>query len=290
MFHELWDRADPEATGNRFRETLPGVEASADLDLLVQLLTQIARTHSLQMQFPEAHQLLDRAEGLLTPELVVGRIRVLLERGRAFNSANEKEKSRPLFVEAWELASGAGEAYHAADAAHMMGIAGESASVQLDWNLKAMNVAEGSSNPHVRQWLGPLYNNIGWTYHDDGGYAKALDLFQKSLQWREEEAEPRKAVPIRIARWCIARTLRSLGRLEEALARQLALLQEWQEAGGQDGYVVEELAECLLALGREQEARPYFAKAYEQLSQDGWLVANEAARLERLLDLGREEV
>jgi len=289
MFHDLWDYDKPEETGGRLRELLPQVESSGDPDVLVQLLTQIARTHGLQRQFAEAHELLDRVETLLTPDLVVGKIRYLLERGRTFNSAGEKEEARALFLEAWELSSTAGEQYYAVDAAHMMGIAEKSAEVQLRWNLRALEMAERAENPIVRQWLGSLYNNMGWTYHDDGEFEKALDIFQKSLRWREEEAEPRKFVPIRIAKWSVARALRSLGRTEEALSKQRALMDEWREAGEEDGYVFEELAECLLTLKRGKEARPFFTRAYELLSQDVWLAANESERLQRLHDLGLVE-
>jgi hypothetical protein len=67
---------------------------------------------------------------------------------------------------------------------------------------------------------------------------------------------------------------------------QRALLKEYETAGGGDGYVYEELGECLLALGRSDEARPHFAKAYELLSQDAWLVENQKERIERLKELG----
>ena len=48
----------------------------------------------------------------------------------------------------------------------------------------------------------------------------------------------------------------------EALAEQQALAAELEAEGEVDGYVDEELAECLLALGRGDEARPYFSRAY----------------------------
>jgi len=80
--------------------------------------------------------------------------------------------------------------------------------------------------------------------------------------------------------------LRSLGRVEEALTLQQELLREFEALGEQDGYVYEELAECLAALGRDDEARPYFARAYEALSRDPWLADSEPARLERLRTLG----
>jgi hypothetical protein len=50
--------------------------------------------------------------------------------------------------------------------------------------------------------------------------------------------------------------------------------------------VFEEIGECLLAMNRQEEARPYFRKAYEILLQDSWLVGSEPERLVRLKELG----
>jgi hypothetical protein len=83
----------------------------------------------------------------------------------------------------------------------------------------------------------------------------------------------------------VARTLRSLGRTEEALQRQRALQSELAEAGAEDGYCHEELGESLLALGRAEEAKPHFAEAHRLLSKDPWLTDTEPNRLERLKSL-----
>jgi predicted negative regulator of RcsB-dependent stress response len=90
----------------------------------------------------------------------------------------------------------------------------------------------------------------------------------------------------RIATWCVARTLRSLGRVDEALSKQMALKDEEESAGEKDGFVFEEIGECLLVLNRAEEARPYFSKAYEILTEDTWLVEQEPDRLARLKLLG----
>ena len=90
---------------------------------------------------------------------------------------------------------------------------------------------------------------------------------------------------IRIAKWSVARGLRLLKRVSEALAMQTELLAEFETAGASDGYVFEELGECLLALDRGDESRPFFRRAYEQLSKDAYLAENEAARLARLARL-----
>jgi tetratricopeptide (TPR) repeat protein len=136
----------------------------------------------------------------------------------------------------------------------------------------------------VREWLGPLYNNLGWTYHDLRRYDEALMYFRKGLEWRQKQGRPRET---RIAAWAFARGLRSVGRYEEALEIQCDNLRQAESDGEQGGFIQEEVAECLLALGRRDEARQYFARAHEMLSQDPWLQQHEQARLQRLHELSR---
>jgi len=285
-FDALWDYNDPAGTEVKFRELLPGAKESSDKSYYAQLLTQIARTQGLQRKFEDAHQTLDTVEVLLTDELIVAKIRYLLERGRVYNSSNQPDKSKPLFLEAWELGVAKGEDFYAIDAAHMLGIV-EPPEKQLEWAGKAMELAEKSTDQRARNWLGSLYNNTGWTYHDLKQYDKALELFEKSLRWREGKNDEEG---IRIAKWTIARTYRSLGRIEKALQIQRELEKEFEQKGIEhEGYVFEELGECLLLLQKEDEARKYFKLAYDLLSKNQWLVANQPERLKRLRQLGSLE-
>jgi tetratricopeptide (TPR) repeat protein len=246
------------------------------------LLTQIARAEGLQRRFADAHATLDAALALLTTGMGQAQIRYLLERGRVFNSSGQIEQARPLFLEAWEAAQALQEDFYAVDAAHMLGIV-EPLDQQLGWHLRALGLAQQSRQPRARKWLGSLYNNIGWTYHEIGQYQQALDSFEKALQARE--AADSSAIEIRIARWCVARALRSLQQFEAALAMQRRLYEELEHSDANDGYVCEELGECLLALNRPDESKQYFAQAYAALSKDAWLAANEPARVQRLHDL-----
>ena len=152
----------------------------------------------------------------------------------------------------------------------------------LDLNLQAIQFAESSGQEKARNWLGSLYNNTGWSYHDMGDYESALDMFQKAEAVRRSQG---RVSEIRIAVWAVARTLRLLNHAEEALSKQMTLKDEYEVAGETDGYVFEEIGECLLELNRVDEARPYFAKAYEILSQDVWLAEKEPERLKRLKEL-----
>ena len=282
-FDQLWDYDDPAASEQRFRDLLPQMQAGTSTYL--ELLTQIARAQGLQRDFDAAHRTLDVVEAALADGGERVHIRYLLERGRAFNSAKQPEQAQPLFLAAWERARAAGEDFYAIDAAHMLAIV-EPPEQSLAWNTQALELAERTPDQRAKKWLGSLCNNIGWTYHDAGQYDQALALFRKALAYREAQGQQREA---RIARWCIARALRSLGRTEEALAMQQALLEANERAGATDGYVLEELGECLLALGRSAEARPCFARAYTELSRDPWLAEGEPERLARLKALGAEQ-
>lgn len=253
-FDTLWDFGDVPATADAFRDLLPLAHDAGDPDYLVQLLSQIARTEGLQGRFDAAHELLDDAEALLPESGPIARVRVFLERGRALNSGGDSSRGRDHFLEAWALARSSGADGYAVDAAHMLGIV-EPAEQAAAWNERALKLAESSADPHARRWRGSLLNNMGWSRHDAGDHAGALGLFEQALAFRVEQGGERG---IRIARWCVARAWRSLGRIEDALEEQRALLAEGEAADEPVGSTHQEIAECLMALGRADEARHHF--------------------------------
>lgn len=280
-FDDLWDYNQPGVTEARFYALLPQV--ANDPARQAELLTQIARAQGLQRHFEDAHTTLDQVRAVLATVPMYVRIRYLLERGRVFNSAGKVAEARPYFWEAWETAKAASEDFYAIDAAHMLGII-EPPAEQRTWNRLALALTEQTADQRAKKWLGSLNNNLGWSYFEEGDYPAALDCFIKALTAREAQGN---AGQVRIARWCIAKTQRMLGQVQEALAIQQALLAETQQGGAPDGYVYEELGECYLALQQSALAASHFAQAYALLSQDPWLVTNEGDRLTRLQMLGQ---
>src|SRR6267378_3070586 len=281
-FDSLWDYDHPGATERKFRELLPAALDSRDLPYLSQLLTQIARAEGLQRKFQEAHKTLDRVQKALDKTDDKTRVRYLLERGRVYNSSRKPDEARPIFQEALDLALKSKDDFNAVDAAHMMAIV-EPTEKQLQWNLKALDLAENSAEEKVRKWKGSLYNNIGWTYFEQRQYEESLLMFEKALEFRQQQGDPNT---IMIAKWCVAKTLRMMDHTEEALEMQRDLYEQYQAAGKRSGYVYEEIAECLTVMGEEQEAQGWFAAAYEELSKDPRL-ATEQDRLNRLKELGK---
>ncbi len=272
-----WEYSDPAASEARFRAALP--QATADERL--ELLTQIARTHSLRRQFAQAHTVLDEVEPQLSGAGPAPRARYLLERGRTHNSAGDKARSAELFRQAWEAASAARLDGLAVDAAHMLAIVEPPASA-AQWTMRGVELARASTDAKARGLLPALLNNHAWNLFEERKYEEALVVFREAeTAWHATGRQPQG----RIATWSVARGLRALKRHDEALRLQTGLEREWQVAGAADGYVFEEIAENLEALGRTAEATAYFRRAEQELGKDPQFVRDEAARWKRITSL-----
>lgn len=269
---QLWDIDDPKAGFQALQKALAEHPGSAD-----EIHTQICRSLGLQDKFAEGWAELAKVSDHPTD---IVRIRTMLEAGRLRNSSGDPKAAVPHFQAALDLAAAKGFDFYAVDAAHMLGIA-TSGQTSVDWNEKALAMAASSADKRAQRWKGSLLNNLGWTYHDAGDFDKALEKFVAAQKFREEAGDRKRE---RIARYAVARCYRSMKRHTEALEILEDLIK-----GPEDGYVSEELGENLLAIGKKDEAKPHFKRAYELLSQDDWMKKNEAARLERLKQLGASD-
>ncbi len=277
---QAWDYSDPVTSESNFRAMLKEQKPDA---WRAEVMTQLARSLGLQRKFNEAQKVLDEAQSMINSDMQVALVRWHLEQGRVINSRGDAAGSIANFEQSLQLAQQAGAEYLAIDAAHMLGIV-ETSEKAIGWNEKALQMAESAKDPKSRGWLGPLYNNLAWTYSDRGEYERALELFTKDVAYRESIGRTFEAS---IALWSRAKTLRFLGRVEEALQIQRGLLSHPDRHGKPaEGYTNEEIGECLILLNREAESKPHFAIAHEILSGDPWMVANEAERLQRLKKLG----
>lgn len=279
-----WNFGKPAESETRFRESL--AKAPPGSREALEIATQIARTHSLRRDFATADATLDPVEAALAGAPARVAVRYFLERGRTRNSGGDKPAAIVLFKRALATADQdtlPGRDFYRVDALHMLGIA-TPPSEQLDWNLKALAVAEASSEQRTREWAASLLNNIGWTYFEKGDPATALVHWQKALPLREATGKPGA---IRIAKWTIARGYRATGRLDDAQKMQEALVVETEKIGEPDGYVYEELAEIALVRNDPAAAARWAGKAHALLEDDAYLKANEAARLARLSAIAR---
>ena len=243
---DLWEFGDPAESERRFTAHLVRTRREADARYVAETLSQLARAQGLQRRFEDAGRTLDDAEAALGADDDRGRVRILLERGRVANTAGREGGGSKEFLAAWELARSSGEDTFAVDAAHMLGIV-EPPARAWEWNERAMELARSSPDPGAQRWIASVANNMAWAKHDAGAYEEALELFSLALVERGRQGDTDRT---RIARWSVARCLRSLGRTEEALSEQQSLAAELETLVETDEYVTEEIAECLRALGR----------------------------------------
>jgi tetratricopeptide (TPR) repeat protein len=235
---DTWDFADPTATADNFRRA-----ADDESDPLVSavLRTQQARARGLAGDFALAARLLDEIESSgLDESASHARARLAIERGRVLNSTGDPSSASPHFVEAHRLATSAGLGGLAIDALHMQAIAagatdGPEAARAIDE--RALAEIEASDDPQVRRWLGSILNNLGWDLHDSGRPEQALEVFERAVDVRAASGDHGAWV---VARWCVGRTLRTLGRYDEALALMTELGADPE--GAEDPYVAEEIA------------------------------------------------
>jgi len=255
----LWDFNKPEISEERFRSALS--TASADETFILQ--TQIARTYGIRRNFTEAQQILADIEPQIQNASDEAKVYYYLELGRTYSSATHppesqtaevRELARSAFMRAAVLAQNGKLDNLAIDALHMMTFVDTAPEEQVEWNRKAMALMQSSSQPDVRKWEGSLHNNTGYALHLLERYEDALAEFKLALAAYEQSGNPQN---IRIAHWMIAWTLRSLGRLNEAIEIQLRLEKECDEAGEPDPYVFEELELLYEAAGDKDKSEFY---------------------------------
>ncbi len=202
----LWDFDDLDTSEVRLRAAL---DAEPDDAGRAEVLTQLARVEGLRDRFDEGDALLDQAAEIGGASPVVA-IRVDLERGRLRRSGGDPAAALPLFVSAYEQAVASDDEFLAVDAAHMAAIAAEG-DAGWEWTQRGIELAERSDDPEVTYWLGPLFNNAGWSRFDDEDYEGALALFTRALE--ERERRPDQPRPIEFAREAVAEA-------EQAIERQ----------------------------------------------------------------------
>jgi tetratricopeptide (TPR) repeat protein len=195
-----WDFDELDLSEQRFRELLalePDEEGRAEV------LTQLARLEGLRGRFDEGDRLLDEADMVASSSALV-QARVELERGRLRRSSGDTEAALPLFEAAFATAMAIDHEFLVVDAAHMAAIAAPGQDARLAWTRRGIELAEASTDPEVKYWLGPLFNNVGWDHYDAGQYDAALDAFERALV--EREKRPDRPAEIALAREAIDET------------------------------------------------------------------------------------
>jgi len=265
-----WDFDDLDATERRFRELLAEERDEASR---AEILTQLARVAGLRGDFGQATRLIEDAQ-TDGGKSARARARSNLELGRILRSSGDAPGAFRLFEAVFGAARAAGEEYLAADAAHMAALAAPDRNGFLAWAQRGIEVAESSES--ATYWLAPLLNNLGWELFETGDHARALEAFERALA--ERERDPDRPQEIAIARYAVAKTLRVLGRTDEALRHMEQAVAAYEA----DGWFQEELAETYAVLGRSEDAAAHAGRALELLPAADPSFESDQTRKDRL--------
>jgi tetratricopeptide (TPR) repeat protein len=238
LIDRLWDFGDPAASEERFREAADDDSHPAHVRAV--MTTQLARAVGIQGRADEALALLDEVGSRGIPsddperDAAEVRARVSIERGRILAASDRRAEAVPELTRGVREAALAGSNFLVLDALHMLALNDE--GHEEEWAAEGLDVLAGSRDPRVLRWGVALHNNLGWTMHDSGRAEAALAEFQLAVDAADRYGTTQQQ---HVARWSVARCLRTLGRNDEALELQ----RELARARPDDPYVQSELAE-----------------------------------------------
>lgn len=244
---------------------------AADEEILyVEACAMAARSHLAGGDVEMGHTWLVRAAAKASDSEPAGWSRYLSVRGRFewkrgdLETATETFEDLFLFCEQnefWE---------RAVDASNMAAITGPPGEV-FDWSERGIEIAERGG---LTRWLGPLWNNLGWNYHDEGMYDEAYGALVKA---REYHYMNERELPRLIADYSVAHVMMKQGRLDEAGVEMRKVLR-WATRLNDDGdpnalewmgFSRWDLGEMALASGEREEGAAMLAQALGELETAG---------------------
>lgn len=167
----------------KYEEAVKEAADVPDNSLLAEAYAQIARTYGIEGKFEDGRPWLARAKAVASPDEPMGWSRYLGVRGRfEWQDEKDNEKAKRTFIEMYEYCKQAELFSRELDAAHMVAIVG-TPDEKVEWSLNAIAAAEKGGE---KNWLGPLWNNLGWTYEERGEYDKMLEALLNARKYHYE--------------------------------------------------------------------------------------------------------
>lgn len=253
-----------EQSRGLYLAVLEEAERVGDNSTAVEALSQVARTYLITDHKEEGRLWLEKARVRATPTEPAGWGRYLGVRGRLEWKDEQLEVASRTFTEQYDFCLAHNLFEMSIDAAHMVALVAPP-DQQITWAHKGIAAAEQGNLPG---WLGPLWNNLGYTHESLGDYQLALDCYLKARSYHYAVGDTHARY---VADWTVGHTYRLLGQFEEAekWLGEALLAAEKADDGEFVGLNHEDLGEIDRAKGATGEARAHFVVAYEKLDAAG---------------------
>ncbi|MCA8914819.1 MAG: hypothetical protein KDB90_05365 [Planctomycetes bacterium] len=180
---EQFSRRDYVAARESYLQAIETAPESDWNPAVAEAYAQIARTYGIQGKYEEGRLWLAKAASAADSREPRTWSRYLGVRGRfEWQDEKDNEKAKATFIEMYDYCKEHKLFSRELDAAHMVAIVG-TPEEQVEWALKAIEAAEKGGETG---WLGPLWNNLGWTYEERGEYDKMLDALIQARKYHYE--------------------------------------------------------------------------------------------------------
>lgn len=227
-------------------------------------LSMIARTYLITDDKESGRKWIARAKEIASENYQMGYSRYLGVWGRFIWKDDKNKEATEIFKQMYVFCSERKLHDRAIDAAHMIGITG-TVDEQIEWGLKGIKEAEAGQ---VTSWLGPLWNNLGWTYEHNGRPEESLDAYINARKHHYKYGTTRNKV---IADWAVGHAFRLVGDWTNAAKEMRPLLNSFEEMKDDEfvGLTCLELGEIELNSKNKAEAHKHFVRAEKLLKEAG---------------------
>ncbi len=228
----------------------------------IQAFSQVSRCFSLLGNLKKGKTWLNKARIIATSNYPKGWARYLGVKGRFGIEENEIENAVTTFNNMYDFSTHHKLYNYAIDAAHMLALLGTKEH-QIKWALKGIKEA---NIYHEYKWLGALWNNLGWAYHDIGEHEKSLEALKKAREYHRKYSNEKA---ILIADWSVGCLLRKLGRVEEAEKLFKPVLEKSKHLGDVEwiGLTIQELGEIEIIRGNFILGLSYLKQSQKYLEE-----------------------
>jgi tetratricopeptide (TPR) repeat protein len=257
----LFDSEQLDKALEAYQQAADSASATGDNTTLTEAYAQIARIYLKKNDKEEGRLWLKKTSVIVDPHDPLSWSRYLGVRGRFEWQDQELKKATATFKEMYQYCSMNGLHERAIDAAHMVAVTG-GPDEQVEWGLKGIKEAEAGN---ITGWLGPLWNNLGATYEDQGKYKESLDAYLKAREYHYKSGSPHSKL---IADWAVGHAYR-LNNQPDSAAKWITseMVANFDSLGDIEfqGWTYKELGEIALQRSRPDSALAYLTQAEEKL-------------------------
>lgn len=283
-FENMWDYSDPVASEKNFYNEI--YHQGKNAFTIWELQTQVASALRLQKKFDDSRKVLNSIQAAIefapnTKEKTIVGALYNLEMGRLLLDIGKTEAAYRYFGFALMMSIITSIDKLMIDAVEMLATAAFTDQT-INAYLKQIERLTDSVNSADKMLMASYALIVGLKFLAHFENQRAIEQFMHA---RDIFSKCNKAELTRFVRLNICKVQRFLGQHKTALLELRIQEQLLKKENRVDGYVLEEIAENLLALGHDS-AQIYFSKAFQDLEIRTLLNYREPTRLARLHALG----